>query len=69
MKQQAIIDAIKKHAESNVAKAKANIDIFLENPVGVATHGDVLDTITKEVKKIADNEEIIKTLETHYFGE
>tara|TARA_B100001113_G_scaffold138316_1_gene113476 strand:+ start:71 stop:277 length:207 start_codon:yes stop_codon:yes gene_type:complete len=64
-----ILEAIKKHAEGNVAKAKANVDIFLENPVGVGTHGDVLETITSEVKKISDNEEIIKTLETHYFGE
>ena len=64
-----ILEAIKKHAEGNVAKAKANVDIFLENPVGVATHGDVLETITSEVKKIADNEEVIKTLVTHYFGE
>ena len=51
-----------KHAEGNIAKAKVNVEIFLTNPVGVATHGDTLDTITKELKVITDNEEIISVL-------
>ena len=62
MKQE-ILDAIKKHAEGNIAKAKANVDIFLSNPVGVATHMDSVDTVVKELKVIADNKEIIETLE------
>ena len=60
---QVIIDAVKKHAEGNIAKAKANVDIFLSNPVGVATHMDSVETVTKELKVIADNKEIIKTLD------
>jgi len=62
MKQE-ILDAIKKHAEGNIAKAKANVDIFLSNPVGVATHMDSVDTVVKELKVIADNKEIIETLD------
>jgi len=62
MKQE-IVDAIKKHAEGNIAKAKANVDIFLSNPVGVATHMDSVDTVVKELKVIADNKEIIETLD------
>jgi hypothetical protein len=60
---QVIIDAVKKHAEGNIAKAKANVDIFLSNPVGVATHMDSVETVVKELKIIADNKEIIKTLD------
>ena len=62
MKQE-ILDAIKKHAEGNIAKAKANVDIFLSNPVGVATHMDSVETVVKELKIIADNKEIIETLD------
>jgi len=62
MKQE-VLDAIKKHAEGNIAKAKANVDIFLSNPVGVATHMDSVDTVVKELKVIADNKEIIETLD------
>ncbi len=61
MKQE-ILDAIKKHAEGNIAKAKANVDIFLSNPVGVATHMDSVETVVKELKVITDNKEIIETL-------
>ena len=37
---QLIIDAVKQHAEGNISKSKANIQVFLNNPVGVATHMD-----------------------------
>ena len=57
-----IKEAIKKHAEGNIAKAKTNVEIFLNNPVGVATHIDSVERVTKELKTIADNKEIIETL-------
>ena len=60
---QKIVDAIRQHAEGNIAKAKTNVDIFLNNPVGVATHMDSVDTVVKELKVIADNKEIIETLD------
>ena len=59
---QVIIDAVRKNAEGNIAKSKANLDVFLNNPVGVATHMDSVETVAKELKIIADNKEIIKTL-------
>ncbi|SVA74148.1 uncharacterized protein METZ01_LOCUS127002, partial [marine metagenome] len=34
---QKILDAVRKHAEGNIARAKTNVDVFLNNPVGVAT--------------------------------
>ena len=38
------------------------MEIFLKNPVGVATQMDSVETVTKELKTIADNKEIIETL-------
>ena len=60
---QKILDAVRKHAEGNIARAKTNVDVFLNNPVGVATHMDSVDTVVKELKVIADNKEIIETLD------
>ena len=60
---QKILDAVRKHAEGNIARAKANLDVFLNNPVGVATHMDSVETVVKELKVIADNKEIIETLD------
>jgi len=59
---QKILDAVRKHAEGNIARAKTNVDVFLNNPVGVATHMDSVETVVKELKVIADNKEIIETL-------
>ena len=56
---QKIIDALIAHADGNIKKHVANINIFLENPAGVGEHEDLLGTIVKEVKKISDNEEVI----------
>ena len=61
-----IIEALMKNAEGNIAKAKANVEIFLTNPVGVATHGDTLKTIIDEIKVIQDNEEVISVLNKHF---
>ena len=63
---QAILNALRDHAEGNISKARANVEIFLSNAVGVATHGDVLEEITKQLKVISDNSEIVEVLDTHF---
>lgn len=40
-----------------------NWDTFLNNPVGVAEHGDFMDTLEKELENIAKYDELIATLE------
>ena len=55
-----IKEAIKKHAEGNIAKAETNVEIFLNNPVGVATHIDSVETVTKELKTIAETKKLLK---------
>jgi len=63
---QKIIDALIAHADGNIKKHVANINIFLENPAGVGEHEDLLGTIVKEVKKISDNEEVISVLKKYF---
>jgi len=63
---QAILNALRDHAEGNISKARANVEIFLDNAVGVATHGDVLEEITKQLKVISDNSEIVEVLDKHF---
>jgi len=63
---QKILEALIAHANGNIKKHVANIDIFLENPAGVSDHGDLLGTILKEVKEISDNEEVINVLKKYF---
>ena len=61
-----ILDAIKKHAEGHIEKHKANIETQLENPVGVATHPDHIETIEKELKSMAQYDEQLSMIDKYF---
>ncbi len=63
---QEIIEAIKKHAEGHIAKHKANVEVLMQKPVGVAEHPDTLETIEKELAIIATYDDQLQML-TKYF--
>ena len=50
----------------SIAKAKANIEVYLENPVGIGEHPDVLAAIQEQVDIIAHEEERIEVLDKHF---
>ena len=41
-----------------------NWETFVNNPVGVAEHGDFMETLEKELEQIAQYDELISTLES-----
>ena len=63
-----IIESLIGHAEGHIKKHRANIDIFLENPAGVAEHPDVLETIEKELKIIAEYDDQISMLKKYFLS-
>ena len=62
-----MIGALIRHAEANLVKHRLNVEVFLDNPTGVAEHTDYLETIQKEIDMISHYEDQIHTLEK-YFG-
>ena len=55
------------HADGQIAKHKANILIQCKNSVGVAEHGDHVETIQKEMEQIAhyeDIKDVVKNIQT-----
>ena len=55
--------AIIAHATSEIQVHLANVDVYLNNPVGIGEHSDVTDAIQCELDKIArydDQIEVIK---------
>ena len=65
MKKQ-IVNALVKKYEGEIAEAKANIEIYMNIPVGIGEHPDVLDAINSQVLKIATAEENIQVLQKHF---
>tara|TARA_R110002167_G_scaffold14392_1_gene58480 strand:- start:1345 stop:1542 length:198 start_codon:yes stop_codon:yes gene_type:complete len=41
------------HAEGHIKKHSANVEIYLNNSVGIGEHSDILETIEKELEIIA----------------
>tara|TARA_B100001094_G_scaffold229247_1_gene223865 strand:+ start:11399 stop:11623 length:225 start_codon:yes stop_codon:yes gene_type:complete len=61
-----ILDALRADADGNIAKAKANIEVYLENPVGIGEHPDVLGAIQEQLDIIAHEEERIEVIQKHF---
>ena len=58
--------------EAHIAKHKINIDILMENGVGVAEHPDIMETIEKEVGIMAEYDDKLGVLDKYFskdFGE
>ena len=48
-----IINALIAHAHGDIAKHKANVEVYLTNPVGIGEHSNVLEAIEQELNMIA----------------
>ena len=61
-----MIKAIEEHAKGHIAKHAMNVEIFLKNAAGVGEHPDVLDSIEKELKVIAEYDDQIEMLKKYF---
>ena len=61
-----ILDALTVQSVGNIQKAKANVEIYLHNPVGIGEHPDVLAAIQQQLDVIAEESERIQVLEEYF---
>ena len=61
-----LINALKRRYEANIACAKANISVYIDHPVGIGEHSDIVSAIDGEVEKLCESEEKLKALESHF---
>ena len=61
-----MLDALLADAQGNIAKAKANVEVYLHNPVGIGEHPDVLAAIQDQLDIIAHEEERIEVIDKHF---
>ncbi len=61
-----IATALIADAQGNIAKAKANVEIYLNYPVGIGEHPDVLAAIQDQIDIIAHEEERISVMAKHF---
>jgi|TARA_B100002003_G_C14055767_1_gene508378 hypothetical protein len=63
---QMILEALRKSYHGEIAKLSANVEIFLEAHAGVGDHPDVIETIDKIIGEIAELEDKLMALDTHF---
>ena len=52
--------------KAQIEKHKVNVENLLENPVGVAEHSDIVETIEKELQVIANYDEKLNVLQKYF---
>jgi hypothetical protein len=61
-----LIKALISHAQGDIQKHVANIEVFLANPVGVGDHPDVLEAIEHELDIIAKYHDQIEVINKYF---
>jgi hypothetical protein len=65
MRDQMII-ALRKHAEAHIEKHRMNVEVYLNNPVGVGEHSDIMETIEKELNLMAEYMDQLEVLDQYF---
>ena len=61
-----LLTALLAHANGEIQKHKANVEVYLEHPVGIGEHGDVTEAIQVELDKIARYHDQIEVIDKYF---
>jgi hypothetical protein len=57
-----LIDGLEQLYKGNIAAAKANVKVYLKNPMGIGEHPDIIQSIDTQIEIIANNQEKLDIL-------
>ena len=63
-----MLAALIKKLEGDVAVAKANVDVYLNQSVGIGEHPDIIEAIETQIEKMAAAEEKIETIRKNFLN-
>ncbi len=61
-----IIKALLAHAQGDIAKHRANVEVYLTNPAGIGEHSNVLEAIEQEINMIAKYQDQIDVIKQYF---
>ena len=61
-----IIKALLAHAQGDIAKHRANVEVYLTNPVGIGEHSNVMEAIEEELNMIAKYQDQIDIINKYF---
>ena len=61
-----LIRALLAHANGDIQKHVANVEVYLTNPVGIGEHSDITEAIETELNIIAKYQDQIDIINKYY---
>ena len=61
-----LLAAVSAHANGEIAKHKANVEVYLTNPVGIGEHSNVVEAIEEELNMIAKYQDQIEVIQKYF---
>ena len=66
MLKEIMVSAARKHAEAELDLHKANIEVYMRQVVGIGELSDVIETIQKELDKMAQAQDRLDMLDRYF---
>jgi hypothetical protein len=64
-----LLEALERKLVGEVEVAKANIEIYVTNPVGIGEHPDLVGAVEEQLVKLAEADEKLETLRKYFPAE
>ena len=61
-----LIKSLLAHSQGDIAKHKANIEVYLANPVGIGEHSNIVEAIEGELDMIAKYQDQIDIINKYF---
>ena len=61
-----LIRALLSHAQGDIQKHVANVDVYLTNPAGIGEHSNIVEAIEEEINMIAKYEDQISVIRKYF---
>ena len=61
-----LIRALISHAQGDIQKHVANVEVYLTNPAGIGEHSNIIEAIEEELNMIAKYEDQITVIRKHF---
>ena len=65
MKEQ-LIKALLAHAQGDIQKHVANVEVYLTNPAGLGEHSNIVEAIEQEINEIAKYQDQIDIINKYF---
>jgi len=61
-----LVKALLAHANGEIEKHKANVEVYFAHPIGIGEHSDIIGTIGNELDAIARYHDQIEVIKTYF---